>query len=207
LAKIRILAVSDRVEAMLLDPASTRQFAGVDLIVSCGDLPADYLECLVTLWNVPLVYVPGNHDPDAYSVPGGIALDGAVRQVAGLTAAGLGGSLRYKPEGRHQYTQRQMAARVALLLARLLLQRAVGRGPLDLFVSHASPLGIHDQPDHAHTGFNAFHRLLRWSRPALYLHGHHHAVANLEVTDSVISGTRIVNVFPVRRLDLDLGGR
>lgn len=34
-----------------------------DLVVSCGDLPSDYLEYLVSSLNVPLVYVPGNHDP------------------------------------------------------------------------------------------------------------------------------------------------
>lgn len=35
-----------------------------DLVVSCGDLPFEYLEYMVTILSVPLLYVPGNHDPD-----------------------------------------------------------------------------------------------------------------------------------------------
>ena len=31
--------------------------------MSCGDLPFDYLEYLVSRLDVPLLYVPGNHDP------------------------------------------------------------------------------------------------------------------------------------------------
>jgi hypothetical protein len=33
-----------------------------DLVLSCGDLPFEYLEYLVTIAGVPLLFVPGNHD-------------------------------------------------------------------------------------------------------------------------------------------------
>ena len=33
-----------------------------DLVLSCGDLPFDYLEYLVSRLDVPVFYVPGNHD-------------------------------------------------------------------------------------------------------------------------------------------------
>ena len=33
-----------------------------DLVIGCGDLPFDYLEYLVSRLDVPLLYVPGNHD-------------------------------------------------------------------------------------------------------------------------------------------------
>lgn len=36
--------------------------AGIDLILSAGDLSPHYLEFLVTMTNVPLLYVRGNHD-------------------------------------------------------------------------------------------------------------------------------------------------
>jgi hypothetical protein len=36
----------------------------VDLVVACGDLPFEYLAHLVDGLDVPLVFVPGNHDPD-----------------------------------------------------------------------------------------------------------------------------------------------
>ena len=60
--KIRVLAVSDEI-APAVNRFEVRELEP-DLIVSCGDLPFDYLEYLVSTLNVPMVFVPGNHDPD-----------------------------------------------------------------------------------------------------------------------------------------------
>ncbi|HVH54112.1 MAG TPA: metallophosphoesterase, partial [Actinomycetota bacterium] len=75
-----------------------------DLVLSAGDLPFDYLEYLVTVLNVPLLYVPGNHDPslrspreelawppsielkdarDPVGPLGGTNVDGRIEDVAG----------------------------------------------------------------------------------------------------------------------------
>ena len=57
-----MLAVSDEVDdALLADPSAAR---GVELILACGDLPMEYLGSLMDCLEVPLVFVPGNHDPD-----------------------------------------------------------------------------------------------------------------------------------------------
>jgi uncharacterized RDD family membrane protein YckC len=45
-----------------------------DLVVSCGDLPWDDLERIVDVANVPLVYVPGNHDPALVSRSSHVAI-------------------------------------------------------------------------------------------------------------------------------------
>jgi 3',5'-cyclic AMP phosphodiesterase CpdA len=58
----KILAVADEVEETLY--GETLGQLQPDLVVSCGDLPFDYLEYIVTVLSVPLLYVPGNHDPD-----------------------------------------------------------------------------------------------------------------------------------------------
>jgi hypothetical protein len=56
------LAVSDVVEdALLADLSPVR---GTELIFACGDLPFGYLGYLMNALDVPLVFVPGNHDPD-----------------------------------------------------------------------------------------------------------------------------------------------
>ncbi len=57
----RILAIADEVDESL--GPETLAALRPTLIISCGDLPFDYLEYVVTLANVPLLYVPGNHDP------------------------------------------------------------------------------------------------------------------------------------------------
>lgn len=58
----RILAIADEVADPLYGPALER--LAPDVVLSCGDLPFEYLEYIVTVLSVPLLYVPGNHDPN-----------------------------------------------------------------------------------------------------------------------------------------------
>ena len=113
---MKILALSDRVVSRIYSSTVREQFADVELIIGCGDLPAYYLEYVVTQLNVPLVYVPGNHDPDDLIVPGGIPADGKIVKLNGAVIVGLGGSRRYKPKGRHQYTEAEMMEEYALVV-------------------------------------------------------------------------------------------
>ena len=132
---VRVLAVSDEVsEELYADPAVARD---AELILACGDLPFDYLDYLMNALDVPLVFVPGNHDPDVsgYRVarsglilraglpasppwPAGAACaDGRVVDAAGLRLAGLGGCRRYSA-GPNQYTDRQQGRRARALARR-----------------------------------------------------------------------------------------
>lgn len=199
---MKILALSDEMVDFVYSPAVRERFSDVELIVGCGDLPARYLEYVVTQLNVPLLYVPGNHDRDDASVPGGMPLDGHVVHVKGRWIAGLGGSRRYKPEGKHQYTESEMLWRVVRLSTRLTLRRLrAGRG-LDLFVTHAPPLHVHDGQDLPHLGFAAFRSFLQTYRPLVMLHGHSHSNRNLETTQTRLRDTLVINVFPYRVVDL-----
>lgn len=199
---MRILALSDNVVSYIYDPSIARRFREIDLIVGCGDLPIGYLEYIVTLLSVPLVYVPGNHDPDDYNVPGGTNIDGHVKNINGCWIMGLGGSQRYKKGGKHQYTEFEMRTRVARLIPRLLYNRFRSGRALDLFITHSPAWGIHDALDVAHTGFRVFLNVIRWFRPRLMLHGHTHIVHNIEVAETEHHGCRIVNVFPARKVNL-----
>src|SRR5512142_2378737 len=108
---MKILAVSDLVEERLYELVPQGHFAGVGMVLGCGDLPYAYLEYLVTMLNVPLFYVPGNHDPaynDRFTVAqaeGGTNLDLKTAYCNTLILAGFGGSIRYRPYGVNQYTQ------------------------------------------------------------------------------------------------------
>jgi uncharacterized protein len=81
----RVLAVSDEVDESL--NADRVRRSAPDMVVSCGDLPFDYLEFLVTLANVPLLYVPGNHDPEVAGRSRGIGLADAPVLVTGRPTA------------------------------------------------------------------------------------------------------------------------
>ena len=59
---MKILAISDEESKSLWDFFDREKVEGVDLIISCGDLDPRYLSFLVTLVNVPVLYVHGNHD-------------------------------------------------------------------------------------------------------------------------------------------------
>jgi uncharacterized protein len=60
---VKILCISDRVEPMLHGPSLNSYAKGVEAVISCGDLPFDYLEYVLTFLGVPVYYVLGNHDP------------------------------------------------------------------------------------------------------------------------------------------------
>jgi Icc-related predicted phosphoesterase len=185
-------------------------------VLGCGDLPFDYLEYLVSRLDVPLLYVPGNHDPSLKApditwmplrtelpVPGPqgcINIDGRVVEVNGFRIAGLGGSLRYK-EGPNQYSQAQMGRRALRLELALGLKRVRHGRKLDMLVTHAPPFGAAEAKDAAHVGFVAFLRLIRNFRPVLAVHGHIHPYGQV-IPERVIGPTRVVNVVPWRVIDI-----
>ena len=95
---MKILAIADQESRSLWDYYTPDKLEGVDLIISCGDLSPRFLEFLVTLGNVPLLYVRGNHD-SAYdkNPPGGcICIENMIYNYKGLRITGIGGSMRYK---------------------------------------------------------------------------------------------------------------
>ena len=59
---MKLLAISDVAAPGLWDYFSKDKLEGVDAILSCGDLPSGYLSFLVTMGNIPVFYVHGNHD-------------------------------------------------------------------------------------------------------------------------------------------------
>jgi calcineurin-like phosphoesterase family protein len=188
---VRVLAVSDVPDPALL--AGLSAVASAQLILACGDLPFDYLRYLMNGLDVPLVFVPGNHDQDLSGYrasragltlraglpaappwpPGAISADGRVLDVAGLRVAGLGGCLRYSG-GPNQYTDRQQARRALALRAAAARRRLRDHRGVDVLLTHAPPLGVGDGADPAHRGFRSYHRLIAALQPLVLLHGHVH---------------------------------
>ncbi len=219
-ARTRVLVVADETVETLWHP-QVRGFEP-DLVVSCGDLPFEYLEYLVSTLNVPLVFVPGNHDPEiecgkpdalqpdsftwgahhgGEARPRGCGnIDGKTVEVAGLRVAGLGGSIRYK-EGPNQYTQRQMTWRTTRMEMRHRIRRR-SRRRVDLLVTHAPPFGVGDGNDAPHQGIKSLHRLTRVLQPTYLLHGHIHPYG-IEQPDRQMGATTVVNVIPYKLLEVE----
>jgi hypothetical protein len=186
---VLVLALSDEVDDALV--ADMRAVADARLIVACGDLPFEYLAHLMNALDVPLVFVPGNHDPDVSGYrttragltvraglparppwpEGAVSAERRVVNVAGLRIAGLGGCRRYS-DGPNQYTERQQARRARALARRAWWRRVRdGRG-VDVLLTHAPPEGAGDADDPPHRGFRALTALTARLQPPLLLHGH-----------------------------------
>ncbi len=210
---VKILAISDQVVEQLYCPRVKEAFGHVNLVVGCGDLPFYYIEYVVSMLNVPFFHVPGNHDlppseRPSYETKGGVqmwncgSVDGRVVEEQGLLLAGLGGSVRYRPDGVYQYTQTEMAWRVAAMTPRLAWNRVRHGRALDILITHAPPKGIHDAADPAHVGFVAFNHFIARFHPRFLLHGHSHVWRRDAVVTTRVGRTTVLNVCPYRIVEI-----
>lgn len=213
---MKILTVSDKVDELLYSPAIKRLGADVDLVLGCGDLPAYYLEFIVTMLGGPLFYVIGNHGnavrqqhlpPHQWEYPGGCEnIDGRVVSYRGLLIAGLEGSMRYNANPYFQYTEREMAQKVWKLVPSLLLNRLRYGRYLDILITHAPPQGIHDRADRCHQGFRAFAAFMERFRPRYLIHGHVHLYGPNESAEAVYLDTTVINTYGYRMLEIEEEG-
>ncbi len=206
---MKILAVSDQVIDRLYSSSITTTYPDINMIIGCGDLPYVYLEFLLSVFNVPMFYVPGNHDPaykiaESFYAEGGVNLDGEVVYHKGLLMAGMGGSVFYPPGGPNQYSQTEMFMRVYRLLPKIYINCRRYNRPLDVLVTHSPPAGIHDDDDPAHRGLRALNYLLNWAKPRYLLHGHTIFYSqNLKSHITQYRRTQVMNVYPFRIFDLE----
>lgn len=237
---MKILVVADKVQDYIYSPRLKERMPGVELVLSCGDLPFYYLEFIVSCLNVPLLYVFGNHNTFEYvgqqserqelalaagclpahetsgvitgyraglrkgrgswgrvkwAPEGCINLDERVFHHNGLRIAGLEGSMRYKPDARHQYSESQMRLKIARLSLRLAYARIRHGRRLDILIAHAPPHSIHDGEDLPHRGFKAFLEFMDRFRPRYLFHGHRHVYHLQRPEVSQYGRTKVINVY------------
>ena len=196
---MKILAISDVESPALWDYYTPGKLKEYDLILSSGDLKADYLSFLVTMSRCPLLYVHGNHDSSYSRKPpeGCDCIDDHFVVYNGLRILGLGGCRWYHP-GAHQYSEREMRRRIRKL--RFLLWRNKG---VDIVVTHAPPAGVGDLPDNAHQGFETLLELIDKYHPQYLLHGHVHLnYVPDQIRERDYHGTQVINVCERYVLDI-----
>jgi Icc-related predicted phosphoesterase len=205
---MRILAVSD-VEDEAVTASLPERAGSIDLIIGCGDLTYEYLDFVATAVAAPLRAVHGNHDVPLENLDDpaigvwwdGIDLHARVVSFDGLLIGGLEGSPRYNA-GPFQSSEFDIWLAILRMLPGLIVNRLRHGRFLDVLVTHAPPRDIQDLSDPAHRGFAAFRTFLRWFRPRYHLHGHTHVYDSRMVTQTQFGGTKVINVYGARTLDL-----
>ena len=187
---LKILAVSDFVDESLTKMVEDKTLEPVDLIISCGDLAPEYLSFLRNKLEKPLFYVKGNHDIryTQSNLLGCENIHAKLVRFKTLNILGLEGSIWYSG-GVNQYTDKQMDK----ILFRMWFS-LWKKGDVNIVVTHAPPRGIHDGPDHCHTGFDSFLKFIDKRKPDYFIHGHiHKEFKNLEQRTTVVNSTKVIN--------------
>lgn len=197
---MKILCLSDEECPALWDYYTPGKLKGYDLILSCGDLKANYLSFIVTMARAPVLYIHGNHDTGYSRKPpeGCDCIEDQLIEYNGLRILGLGGCRRYRP-GDHQYTDKEMRKRIRKLRFKLWWHKGV-----DIVIAHAAPFGIGDDSDVAHRGFEAFVELIEKYQPKYFLHGHIHMNYGKDIQRiKQLGNTQVINVYERYELDID----
>lgn len=191
--RLNIMVFADHPSKILYDFYEPEKIKDIDLIISCGDLPAEYLTFFATLCRAPVLYVRGNHDGRYEQKPpeGCICIEDNIYVYRGIRILGLGGSMCYIPGSPNQYTERQMKRRVKKL--RFKLWRHKG---FDILVSHAPAYQLNDLDDLPHRGFAVFRTLMEKYEPKYFFHGHVHATYRWDFKRETVYGkTTVVNAY------------
>jgi Icc-related predicted phosphoesterase len=209
---MKILCISDMVDPLVYSSKIKERFGAVDLILSAGDLPMEYLSYIVTTLNKPLYFVFGNHNLKDlpyyrpalqsdhpfkvdYTYGAGATYVGfKVRREGNLIIMGLGGSVRYNT-GLNQFSQAQMWFKLLAKVPRLVINRLCFGRFVDIVLTHAPPRGIHDRADPCHTGFEAFRWLMRTFKPRYLVHGHVHLYDPNEIRTTRFHDTIVLNAY------------
>lgn len=167
---MKILLLADQAEPTLWEHLDKRKLEGVELVLSCGDLPASYLSFLTCFTSAPILYIRGNHDDryDKHPPEGCECIEDQVVTVGGLRILGLGGSMRYN-RGINS-TPNGKCASASIVCA----SNSGCSGGIDILLTHSPARHLGDDTDLAHIGFETFLDVMDRYHPRYMVHGHVH---------------------------------
>ncbi|MBF0378591.1 MAG: metallophosphoesterase [Desulfamplus sp.] len=199
---MRILSISDVVVPSLYNEFDKKKFDSIDLVLSCGDLPPEYLSFILHSLNAPLYYVRGNHDIryDLKPPMGCTDIHGKIVKFNQIKIIGLGGS-RWYNGGMNQYTEAQMKKFIRKMQFSIWWNRGV-----DIVITHSPPRHIHDAEDRCHRGFRSFCNFIDKYKPDYFIHGHiHRHFTCQEERITTVNKTKVINTYGYNIIEINDG--
>ncbi|MBF0229039.1 MAG: metallophosphoesterase [Desulfamplus sp.] len=199
---MRILSISDVVVPSLYSEFDKKKFDPIDLVLSCGDLPPEYLSFILHSLNAPLYYVRGNHDIryDLKPPMGCTDIHGKIVKFNQIKIIGFGGS-RWYNGGMNQYTESQMRKFIRGVKFSIWWNRGV-----DIVITHSPPRHIHDAEDRCHRGFRSFCKFIDKYKPDYFIHGHiHRHFTCQEERITTVNKTKVINTYGYNIIEINDG--
>ena len=157
-----------------------------DILLSCGDVSDQVILEAADAYGCDSIFaVKGNHDSDAPFGESIIDVHLQSPEHGGLRLGGLNGSWKYKPHGHFLYEQWEVEGFLSAF------------PPVDIFLSHNSPGGIHDKEDKVHCGFDGLNTYIGRARPKVLIHGHQHFDG-----ETISARTRVIGVYGYKMIDI-----
>ena len=221
---MKILCVSDMIDPLIYNQNASSLFSDIDMILCAGDLPMDYVDFIVSMFNKPTYFIFGNHNLNEFHYYHSSAhapaekrgethghgaaycgfrvirdktlsfADPVTGKKTPLLIAGVSCSRKYN-NGLNQYSEGEMKRRLIGMIPSLLWNKLRYGRYLDIFLTHASPRGIHDKEDPCHVGFECFNWFIKKFSPVYLVHGHIHLydIRTRRITES--GATTVVNAY------------
>lgn len=169
-----------------------------DVIVTLGDISVQDLRVIkrtADALGIPAIGVCGNHDEVDALVKAGIEdLHGRNANSKGVSFAGMGGSLRYKPSDNMFLSQRES------------IEVAVALPKADVLITHDKPYTgwfVDTKSQFAkdpHAGLVGITKYIRKNKPEYHLYGHLHTRMTEEK-----HGTTSICVYGIQLIDIGGG--
>jgi uncharacterized protein len=212
---MRILCIADHIDPIIYSQSLKDRFKNIDLVLSAGDLPMDYLGFIASNLNKPILFVFGNHNLKKYSFFRYGEVSGAQNQSTwwqkynrygstyigdkivrrkSILVAGFGGAMNYN-RGENQYSDFQMYLKIIKKIPRLLINRLFFGRYIDVLLTHAPPRDINDRKDPCHRGFKSFRWFIRVFKPKYHIHGHIHLYNLNETRKQIYFETEVINAY------------
>ena len=190
------------------------RFGKTDVAISCGDLPFPYLEYVISMLDIPLYYVHGNHltiietpQDELRLHPWGGAKhapqESFMTRLTTCLIGGIEGSLQIQQRSQSIFTIPNVvdgSGNGAQDAAEQVALRSLS-GLLSLVTVPQRAFML--KSDYAHRGVHAFRWLLRWFSPKLHLHGHVHLYMPNQPRETIFHQTRVVNAYKFIELELN----